>query len=76
MRSDIFVEWLRYLDNYFRTLDQKILLLIDNAGSHFNTIRLEENDNNETTNTGENNSNQIKIKINKKIKKKIVKIKK
>ncbi|CAB4481133.1 unnamed protein product [Rhizophagus irregularis] len=56
MRSDIFVEWLRHLDNYFRTLDRKILLLIDNAGSHFNTIRLEENDDDETTNTGKNNS--------------------
>ncbi|CAB4475246.1 unnamed protein product [Rhizophagus irregularis] len=46
----------KHLDNYFCTLDQKILLLIDNAGSHFNTIRLEENDDDETTNTGENNS--------------------
>ncbi|CAG8739261.1 7440_t:CDS:2, partial [Rhizophagus irregularis] len=59
MRSDIFVEWLRHLDNYFRTLDRKILLLIDNAGSHFNTIRLEENDDDETTNTGKNNSDRI-----------------
>ena len=44
MRSDIFIEWLKYLDNYFRTLDRKILLLIDNAGSHFNLKRLEKND--------------------------------
>ena len=44
MRSDIFIEWLKHLDNYFRTLDRKILLLIDNAGSHFNPKRLEKND--------------------------------
>ena len=36
MRSDIFVEWLQHLDSWFRTMDRKILLLIDNAGSHFN----------------------------------------
>jgi hypothetical protein len=36
MKSDIFVEWLHHLDNWFRIMDQKILLLIDNAGSHFN----------------------------------------
>ena len=35
MRSDIFIEWLHNLDNYFRVVDRKILLLIDNAGSHF-----------------------------------------
>lgn len=37
MRSDIFIEWLHNLDNYFRVVDRKILLLIDNAGSHFNS---------------------------------------
>ncbi|CAB5293589.1 unnamed protein product [Rhizophagus irregularis] len=36
MRADIFIEWLHHLDNYFRIMDRKILLLIDNAGSHFN----------------------------------------
>ena len=36
MRSDIFIEWLHYLDNWFRIANRKILLLIDNAGSHFN----------------------------------------
>ncbi len=36
MRSDIFVEWLHHLDNWFRIMDRKILLLIDNAASHFN----------------------------------------
>ena len=50
MRSDIFIEWLHNLDNYFRVVDRKILLLIDNAGSHFNSKVLnlsdEENDDN------------------------------
>src|SRR2546421_7965725 len=36
MRSDIFIEWLKYLDNYFHIKNKKILLLIDNAGSHLN----------------------------------------
>ncbi|CAB4397697.1 unnamed protein product [Rhizophagus irregularis] len=36
-----------------------ILLFIDDAGSHFNTIRLEENDDDKITNTGENNSDSI-----------------
>ncbi|CAB4381270.1 unnamed protein product [Rhizophagus irregularis] len=43
MRSDIFIEWLHYLDNWFRTMDRKILLLIDNAGSHFNSKIFDEN---------------------------------
>ena len=30
-------------DNWFRTMDWKILLLIDNAGSHFNPKVLDEN---------------------------------
>ena len=54
MRSDIFIEWLENLDYYFRTMDQKILLLIDNAGSHFNPKILDENNN---TNLNENDSN-------------------
>ncbi|GBB89547.1 hypothetical protein RclHR1_16270001 [Rhizophagus clarus] len=36
MRSDIFGEWLEYINNKFRTQNRKILLLIDNASSHFN----------------------------------------
>ena len=47
MRSDIFIEWLNHLDYYFRTMDRKVLLLIDNAGSHFNPKRLEQNDDDE-----------------------------
>jgi hypothetical protein len=59
MRSDIFIEWLHYLDNWFRTVDRKILLLIDNAGSHFNPKTLEdinnrESDLNENDSEGEN----------------------
>ena len=47
MRSDIFIEWLRYLDNYFRIKDKKVLLLIDNAGSHLNPKRFEQNEDSE-----------------------------
>jgi len=54
MRSDIFIEWLNHLDYYFRTMDRKILLLIDNAGSHFNSKRLEQGD---KDNINENDSN-------------------
>ena len=42
MRSDIFIEWLHYLDNWFRTMGRKVALLIDNAGSHFNPKILED----------------------------------
>uniref|UniRef100_U9UD34 HTH CENPB-type domain-containing protein n=1 Tax=Rhizophagus irregularis (strain DAOM 181602 / DAOM 197198 / MUCL 43194) TaxID=747089 RepID=U9UD34_RHIID len=42
MRADIFIEWLHHLDNYFCIMNQKILLLIDNAGSHFNPKVFEE----------------------------------
>ncbi|CAB4375842.1 unnamed protein product [Rhizophagus irregularis] len=42
MRSDIFVEWLHHLDNWFCVIDRKILLLIDNAGSHFNPKTFDE----------------------------------
>ncbi len=52
MRSDIFTDWLNYLDNYFRTLDRKILLLVDNAGSHFNPKVFEQDD------EGADNDNQ------------------
>ena len=36
MRSDIFGEWLEYINSGFRAQNRKILLLIDNASSHFN----------------------------------------
>ena len=58
MRSDIFIEWLNHLDYYFRTMGRKILLLIDNAGSHFNPKRLEKDDEqNDENDTSENDSN-------------------
>ena len=47
MRSDIFIEWLNHLDYYFCTMDRKVLLLIDNAGSHFNSKRLEQDNDDE-----------------------------
>ncbi|GES83583.1 tigger transposable element-derived protein 6-like [Rhizophagus clarus] len=36
MRNDIFGEWLEYINNKFQTQNRKIILLIDNASSHFN----------------------------------------
>ena len=36
MRSDIFGKWLEYINSGFRAQNRKILLLIDNASSHFN----------------------------------------
>ena len=35
MNSEVFEEVLRDMDAYFRILDKKILLLVDNAPSHF-----------------------------------------
>ncbi len=53
MNSTIFGEVLRELDSYFRAKNKKILLLIDNAPSHFNPNDLpneqdEDNANEET----------------------------
>ena len=58
MRSDIFIEWLKYLDNYFRIKNKKILLLIDNAGSHLNQKRFEQNNDNEAIATDENSEEE------------------
>ena len=58
MRSDIFIEWLKYLDNYFRIKNKKILLLIDNAGSHLNQKRFEQNNDNEAIATDENSKEE------------------
>ena len=66
MRSDIFVEWLNHLDYYFCTLNWKILLIIDNAGSHFNSKRFEKNDDDDEISDEENSeqqSNKTKQKI-------------
>ncbi|EXX62782.1 hypothetical protein RIR_jg9411.t1 [Rhizophagus irregularis DAOM 181602=DAOM 197198] len=46
MKSDIFVEWLHCLNNWFRVMSQKILLLIDNAESHFNPKTFDKNSSN------------------------------
>src|SRR3954453_18274785 len=67
MRSDIFVEWLNHLDYYFRTLNRKILLIIDNAGSHFNPKRFEKNDDDDEI-SDEENSDQQSNKTTQKIK--------
>ena len=61
MRSDIFIEWLKHLDYYFRTMNRKILLLIDNAGSHFNSKRFEKN------NHGVDDDNQESSRQKKKV---------
>jgi len=58
MRSDIFIEWLKYLDNYFCIKNKKILLLIDNAGSHLNQKRFEQNNDNEAIATDENSEEE------------------
>jgi len=70
MRSDIFIEWLRYLDNYFRIKDKKVLLLIDNTGSHLNPKRFEQNEDSEEEPIAESSgTEQNKKKKIKKIKK-------
>ena len=58
MRSDIFIEWLKYLDNYFRIKNKKVLLLIDNAELHFNSKRFEQNNDNETIDTNEDSEEE------------------
>lgn len=58
MRSDIFIEWLKYLDNYFHIKNKKVLLLIDNAGSHLNSKRFEPNNGNEASNTSEDSEEE------------------
>lgn len=62
MRSDIFVDWLHYIDNYFHTMGKKVLLIIDNAGSHFNPKVFEEFNSNlseDDSNNGEDNEEMI-----------------
>ena len=45
MRSDIFGKWLEYTNSKFQAQNRKILLLIDNASSHFNPDEHETNEN-------------------------------
>ena len=59
MRSDIFIEWLKYLDNYFRIKNKKILFLIDNTRSHLNQKRFEQNNNDEVMDTNENSEEEL-----------------
>src|SRR5687767_6462496 len=70
MKSDIFIEWLNDLDYYFRTMKRKILLLVDNAGYHFNPKRFEKDDNNEIVDDEENSEQESSQNNNKKRKKK------
>jgi len=71
MRSDIFIEWLNDLDYYFHTLDKKILLLIDNAGSHFNPKKFEEiNEESENDSDNDQESSQSSNKKQQQKKKK------
>ncbi|CAB5298350.1 unnamed protein product [Rhizophagus irregularis] len=66
MRSDIFIEWLKHLDYYFRTMDRKVLLLIDNAGSHFNPKRFKKNDDMDDEEISESDDEQESKKQKKK----------
>ncbi|CAB5393057.1 unnamed protein product [Rhizophagus irregularis] len=66
MRSDIFIEWLKHLDYYFRTMDRRVLLLIDNAGSHFNPKRFKKNDDMDDEEISESDDEQESKKQKKK----------
>ena len=68
MRSDIFIEWLEHLDYYFHTMNWKVLLLVDNTGSHFNSKRFENNNEEEEEEISESDNNQNSKKQKKKTK--------
>ncbi|CAB4384522.1 unnamed protein product [Rhizophagus irregularis] len=57
-----FVEWLHHLDNWFRVMDRKILLLIDNAESHFNPKTFDE-DSSDLSEDNEENVAENKLNI-------------
>jgi hypothetical protein len=59
MRSEIFGEWLHDLDNQFRREKRKILLLVDNAPSHFRPLFNESDSSNE-----DNETESLKGKFN------------
>ncbi|GBC04023.1 hypothetical protein RclHR1_05480006 [Rhizophagus clarus] len=59
MRSNIFGEWLEYINNKFQTQNRKILLLINNASSHFNP----DDHNNRVTEHTNDNLNLSHIKV-------------
>jgi hypothetical protein len=58
MRSDIFGKWLEYINIIFRAQNRKILLLIDNALSHFNS---DKNNNQEIEESGNLNLSHIRV---------------
>jgi hypothetical protein len=58
MRSDIFGKWLEYINIIFRAQNRKILLLIDNASSHFNP---DKNNNQEIEESGNLNLSHIRV---------------
>ncbi|CAG8469025.1 367_t:CDS:2 [Diversispora eburnea] len=74
MCADTFVDWLNYINNYFHTMNRKIMFFINNAGSYFNVKRLEKEDS-DISSKGEsedeqesrqNNNNKRTIKNNSK----------
>jgi hypothetical protein len=58
MRSDIFGKWLEYINIIFRAQNRKILLLIDNASSHFNP---DKDNNQEIEESGNLNLSHIRV---------------
>jgi DDE superfamily endonuclease len=57
MRSEIFSEWLRGLDNQFRRENRKILLLVDNAPSHFCPLSNDPNESDESNDSSNEDYN-------------------
>ncbi|CAB4481139.1 unnamed protein product [Rhizophagus irregularis] len=57
---------LKHLDYYFRTMDRRVLLLIDNAGSHFNPKRFKKNDDMDDEEISESDDEQESKKQKKK----------
>jgi hypothetical protein len=58
MRSDIFGKWLEYINIIFRAQNRKILLLIDNASSHFNP---DKDNNQEIEESGNLNLSHVRV---------------
>jgi len=58
MRSDIFGKWLKYINIIFRTQNRKILLFIDNASSHFNP---DKDNNQEIKESGNLNLSHVRV---------------
>ena len=58
MRSDIFGKWLEYINIIFWAQNRKILLLIDNASSHFNP---DKDNNQEIEESGNLNLSHVRV---------------